>query len=479
MCAAGCGNLIGLSDFSVAGGAGQSQAGSGNSAGSLADAGSTSDAGGSAGVGVAGAGTSGTTGLAGGAGASSACASDCDDGNDCTDDGCIAGECQHQPVGVGTACGIGRSCDAQAVCVRCRDTAAGTGRDAGCPAAAPVCLGSGTKAVCGGCMLAEDCDDGNECTSEVCTAGKCVFTPIDAGEACTGGVCNGSPDAEECVACADTAAGAAQDSGCSPAKPVCDSSATPTCYACQNNTDCASDNVSCTVETCTNHVCSHVATNSKCSSSGDVCKPNQCDAALDCKQVDISMSKPLVNAGSTMGNGSFEENTVSGATGWADVGTYTIVYNCTGSGCAASNGTTYTDPANGSFVAWLAGTTKASVTGTDHLLALPAGAVKLQILADINFQTKNSDASVNHDYFELRLLNAAKVQIGSALVAKSSANAQTGAARAWTADGINVAVDVSNYAGQDVYLSLWSSVDATLPTDFFIDDVRVTATVCQ
>ena len=246
--------------------------------------------------------------------------------------------------------------------------------------------------------------------------------------------------------------------------------------------------MSCTVETCTNHVCSHVATDNQCAVSSDACKPNKCDAALGCKQVDISTAKVVIGIGSGQGNGGFEQSGGSGvATGWANVGTFEMVYSCgpTSSGCAGTNGSTVTESgtvAGGDYLAWLGGTPSASVTGIDHLIALPAGTMKLQVVADINFQTKSSAAN-NKDVFEVRLLDSAKTQVGAALFAASNSSAQTGSLRSWTPDGINKTVDVSAYAathvGADSYLSFWSSVDGSLPTDFFIDNVRVTATVCQ
>ena len=85
------------------------------------------------------AGTSGSTGtqrleLAGGAVAAgpAACPGGCDDTNDCTTDRCVLGSCAHDALPVGTACGVARTCDAQSLCVRCRDTAAGIAQDVGC-----------------------------------------------------------------------------------------------------------------------------------------------------------------------------------------------------------------------------------------------------------------------------------------------------------------------------------------------------------
>jgi hypothetical protein len=311
-----------------------------------------------------------------------------------------------------------------------------------------------------------------------------VFSPVAAGSACSTGVCNGTAFAEKCVVCVNSSAGATQDAGCTSSKPLCDASGTPTCYECLASSDCATDNVSCTVETCSNHTCVHVATDSLCAASGDVCKPNKCDAALSCKQVDISAQKVVIGTSSTLGNGGFEQSSGTGAAGWADVGTYTMIFNCSasGPGCVGSNGTTYTGTGSGDYLAWLGGTQAASVTGVDHLIGLPLGTVKLQVMADINFQTKSASSN-NKDFFEIRLLNSGKGQVGTALFASSNLTAQIGSARAWTPNGVNVTVDVATYAathvGEDSYISLWSSVDASLKTDFFIDNVRVTATVCQ
>jgi hypothetical protein len=479
---AGCGNLIGLGGYGVADdGADAGGAGTANVAGSRAEGGRAGEAMGEGGASGA---SEGESGSAGASGAPDSCPGGCDDINDCTDDSCVLGACAHENVALGTACGVARSCDARAVCVRCRDTAAGSAQDVGCSPTAPVCLGTGLEAACAGCTTPADCNDGNECTTETCTSGKCVFAPVAAGSTCAAGVCNGTPESEKCLACADSAAGTAQDAGCTSAKPICDASGTPTCYECLNDGDCVTDNVSCTVETCSNHVCSHVPADSLCAASGDVCKPNKCDAAVSCKQVDISVPKVVIGTSSALGNGGFEQSSGDGAAGWAEIGTFTMIYDCgaASAGCVGSNGTTYTGTGGGDFVAWLGGTSTASVTGVDHLIGLPLGTVKLQVMADINFQTKGA-GSANKDFFEVRLLNSAKGQVGPALYAASNLTAQTETARVWTQNGINATIDVSAYAsthvGEDSYISFWSSVDASLKTDFFIDNVRVTATVCQ
>ncbi len=485
--APGCANLIGLSDYGVGGAASESHAGAQSIAGSSGDAGAgdagAGDAGGDAGSSAAGSG-GGLAGNAGAAGAAggSVCTAGCDDANECTDDACVGGKCVHQPIGIGADCGVGQSCDAQGLCVRCRDTAPGAAQDTGCPATAPVCIGTGADAVCGGCTKDQDCADSNDCTTEKCTEQKCVISAVAAGDMCASGVCNGAAP-EKCVACADTALGGARDAGCSAAKPVCDATGTGTCYACVKDEDCASDGVSCTVDTCTNHACTHVATDSQCMPSGDACKPNKCDAVADCKQVDISVANTLMNDDPNVGNGSFENGMNMGnAVGWSNTGTdAAIIWDCTGTavpangGCKGSVGTAFQD--DGNLLAWFGGTTYAAVDQVEHQLALPAGTTTLLIQADLNAQTV-STAAGNKDSFDVLLLDAAKVQIGLPVYTATNVTAQTSAPK-WTSNAVNKTVDVSAQAGKKIFLRLRSNVDATLKTDFFVDNVRVVATVCQ
>lgn len=360
---------------------------------------------------------------------------------------------------------------------------AGTG---GVPDASAGAAGEGGGPDATACSTPADCNDSNECTVDSCSSAVCVFAAVAAGSACATGVCNGAAVAPKCVACADTASGSVQDAGCTSAKPVCDPSGTPTCYACNTNSDCVSDGVSCTIETCTNHVCSHVPTDSQCAPSGDQCLPNKCDAVANCKQVDISSLKPIITTATDGGNGGFEAVTAAPppndtevtANGWSETGTYFTIYQCGSGGCDGANGTTFPQTpisAGGNSIAW---TGIAGVTELYRPISLPSGTTKVQLLVDINFQTK-STAATNHDYFEVRLLDANFVQVGTPLIALSNANAQTGTAHAWTKDGINVTRDVSSLAGKSAHLMFWSTVDATLRTDFFFDNVRLVATVCQ
>ena len=148
---------------------------------------------------------------------------------------------------------------------------------------------------------------------------------------------------------------------------------------------------------------------------------------------------------------------------------------------AGSNGATFPQSpisAGGSFIAWTGSQLNSGVTQLYRAISFPVGTTSVQVLVDTNFQTK-SIATTNHDYFEVRLLDSSLVQVGTALAAFSNASAQTGTARAWTKDGINVTREASALAGKSAYLMFWTSVDTSVRSDFFVDNVRLIATVCK
>lgn len=169
------------------------------------------------------------------------------------------------------------------------------------------------------------------------------------------------------------------------------------------------------------------------------------------------------------------------ADGWLETGDYYIIYNCGSGGCSGVNGTTYAQTpiaVGGNFVAWTGSKLDSGVTQLYRPISLPAGTTAVQLLVDINFQTK-STATTNLDYFEVRLLDSDFAQIGTPLAALSNVTAQTSSARAWTKDGINVTRPLSAPIKKEAFLMFWTSVDTTLRTDFFFDNVRLIATVCK
>lgn len=87
--------------------------------------------------------------------------------------------------------------------VACVDSAVGT--DPSCGGATPYCVVDGGVAACVSCESAANCDDGNTCTIDACTAGVCGSAPSPAGTACGDGVCDGAaaPSCVECLSDAD------------------------------------------------------------------------------------------------------------------------------------------------------------------------------------------------------------------------------------------------------------------------------------
>ena len=147
-----------------------------------------------------------------------------DDGNQCTGEACSAGTATHPVKASGTACsqGGGTTCDGAGTCVACTlDSQCPTGG----PCQAPKCGGGACGFVAGpalvlpaGSQTAGNCqsltcdgasqtpvsvadnadlpaDDGNQCTTEACTAGVPGTSPTASGTACSqmgGTTCDGA-----------------------------------------------------------------------------------------------------------------------------------------------------------------------------------------------------------------------------------------------------------------------------------------------
>ncbi|MEZ4266489.1 MAG: hypothetical protein R3F39_08930 [Myxococcota bacterium] len=138
----------------------------------------------------------------------------CDDGDPCTlVDTCVAGEC----IGVGApTCDDGNPCTADT----CNgDTGACEHLDLAVACDDANACTEGDFCSVGACLPgpAQDCDDGNPCTSDVCdkTTGACVNLPIAAGcddgnsctadDACVAGACVGGPNGCACAEDGDCA----------------------------------------------------------------------------------------------------------------------------------------------------------------------------------------------------------------------------------------------------------------------------------
>ncbi|MCH8147115.1 MAG: hypothetical protein IH987_03865 [Planctomycetes bacterium] len=120
-----------------------------------------------------------------------------DDGNDCTDDICFAGDCAHPPKSVGTPCGdlTGTQCDAPDTCDGagvCESNFTPLGTSCGDASIsdcdnADICDGSGS---CDSNHQPDDLactDDGVECTQDLCATGACEHPPQPVGTSCGDG----------------------------------------------------------------------------------------------------------------------------------------------------------------------------------------------------------------------------------------------------------------------------------------------------
>lgn len=100
----------------------------------------------------------------------------CNDGNACTADSCVNGQCVFTPLPDGSPCNDGNPCTIEDVCI---------------------------GGVCAGIPI--NCDDGNPCTEDLCIDGVCFHVPVEDGmpcndnnpctlnDRCVAGTCMGVP----------------------------------------------------------------------------------------------------------------------------------------------------------------------------------------------------------------------------------------------------------------------------------------------
>lgn len=193
----------------------------------------------------------------------------------CTDDVCTNGAPSNPPSATGTACGGTQMCDGQGNCVACNNPSDCFGEDTVCQTrtcANHECgfnyVASGTTVsdpVVGDCMSNQcdgngtiisaaqlddlPADDGNQCTTEQCTANGPIHPPVQQGTSCNdnnGSVCNANGQ----------------------------------CVQCNTPSQCPGQDTECTVRSCANGSCgfNHVADGTPTSNqtAGD-CSKNVCD----------------------------------------------------------------------------------------------------------------------------------------------------------------------------------------------------------
>ncbi|MEZ4287363.1 MAG: hypothetical protein R3A47_04300 [Polyangiales bacterium] len=209
--------------------------------------------------------------------------SSCDDSNSCTTDACdpLAEEiCVNTELNVGDACGENNG----------------------------TCTGTPGSLVCFECEADSDCDDSNECTSNVCNNdGTCTYPSATINTVCNAGagVCNGDMDAPACVQCTinsqcddeivctdDVCTGntcsnpaTAAYTPCDDAGGVCNGDGdAPECVECLVDGDCTGGN-ECTDNVCDNNVCTYpaLALNTTCDGGDGVCNgDNGAPACVEC-----------------------------------------------------------------------------------------------------------------------------------------------------------------------------------------------------
>ncbi|MBP47299.1 MAG: hypothetical protein CMH53_05120, partial [Myxococcales bacterium] len=215
----------------------------------------------------------------------------CDDGNKCTKDSCVGatGACKHEViVGCGGACKIDQHCEDNNV--RTSDVCK-AGKCVWSPASGPCDDGNKCtdKDSCGNSVctgLKKVCDDANPCTNDGCLPGTgCVHldnaAPCDDFDQCTlSDTCaKGKCSAGVTKPCDD--GDKCTTNQCNPATGACVFKGIPGCGGyCTTVSDC-DDNNPCTTESCNQGKCSSVVNQATCDdgsqcTTGDSCKDGKC-----------------------------------------------------------------------------------------------------------------------------------------------------------------------------------------------------------
>ena len=251
--------------------------------------------------------------------------SSCDDGDPCTEDLCVDGNCTHVPVDCddGDPCTTDY-CDATGTChhdaINCEDDGDPCTLDycengicvhvqMTCPQPEDACFYS--VCVDGVCTtLPVNCDDGDPCTVDECVNGVCVHTPIDCsdGDPCTLDYCDGQGQCHhDPIVCDDDGDPCTLDyceNGvcvhvpivCTPSDPCMVS----VCVdgVCVESPMVCDDGDPCTIDECVNGVC--VFTPINCDDNDpntiDVCVDGQCiHTLISCDDGDPCTVDELIN----------------------------------------------------------------------------------------------------------------------------------------------------------------------------------------
>jgi hypothetical protein len=200
----------------------------------------------------------------------------CNDNNACTTDSCTNNVCVNANNTL--SCNDNLFCTVTDVCSN------------------GSCVGSGTRCTsppychegldaCVNCLVDGDCNDSNICTTDVCNAsGNCQYfansNPCDDGLFCT--------TTDTCVQGLCQGGGPVRCPGL-----LCDE-AGDRCVQCFTLADCANDNITCTVDSCTNGQCLHAPNNAACD-NGVFCDGAEfCNTTVGCVQPGNPCDDPLL-----------------------------------------------------------------------------------------------------------------------------------------------------------------------------------------
>ncbi|MFO0588746.1 MAG: lamin tail domain-containing protein [Polyangiaceae bacterium] len=202
-----------------------------------------------------------------------------DDGNQCTDEICTAGVPSHPAKAVNTTCSQngGSFCSAAGTCVECNAAAQCPGSDTDCQARTCNSNTCGVNNQPAGTptssQVAGDCKE-NQCNGSggVVSANKDADLPADDGNQCTSEVCTAGVASHPAKA-VDTACNQNGGSFCS---------AGGTCVACNTATQCPGTDNECQTRTCSANACGFNfqpnGTAVAAQTAGD-CQENQCNGS--------------------------------------------------------------------------------------------------------------------------------------------------------------------------------------------------------
>ncbi len=329
--------------------------------------------------------------------------------------------------------------------------------DSGCSDAEPVCDARSSPAKCAECVGDADCDDGNDCTLDVCEDGACSGTTIRAGEECSEGYCNGVAGEETCGECIDDAPDGAVDLGCAEGAPTCDVTLIPArCTGCMTNADC-DDGIECTTDTCNGSgACVRTPDDEVCPDSGDACQPNKCVAGSGCQLVDISESKELIV------NGAFDA-----AGGWQEAATnnYAIVHAETDTPTLA-----HTFPR----LAWMAGMANdLAEMWSAPPITVPEGTRSLEF--SIYYHVESTIDEPDRDITRIALRTAEDDTEVYSIAEWANQDVTSG----WTL--FSTSVDVSELEADELELYIYSQTGDWGEeefTDVFLDTASMVANIC-